>query len=226
MDAPPAEHSLRWRPRIRLSVRFLMVLVLVLGCWLGSVVHPARVQHGAVAAIVRAGGIVQYDETFLGPSLANAPRKPGWKEWLVEHIGIDYFENVEVVHYSSSQESSDKRTDDALMFEVGKLSRLKTLHLDGIWVTDAGLAHLHGLSRLVSLHLDTKSLSDAQVAQVAGLTTVRHLSFGGGRFHHELWAGSSWDTDECRVVEHHEHPDHQRGPRPPSRPIRSVPAGP
>jgi len=209
MDERPAERLRRWRPRIRISVRALMVLVLVLGGGLGGVVHPARVQREAVAAIERAGGQVRYDEKFLGPSAANAARKPGWKEWLVDHLGIDYFENVKDVHYSSSQQSSEKKTDDELMAEVGKLSRLETLHLDGIWVTDAGLAHLRGLSQLVSLHLDTNSPTDAQMAQVAGLTTLRHLSFGGGRFYHEVWGGSSWDTDESRFVEHQGHPDHR-----------------
>ncbi len=44
------------RARSRLSVRALMVLVLVCGGWLGWVVHRARVQKDAVAAIERAGG--------------------------------------------------------------------------------------------------------------------------------------------------------------------------
>ena len=43
-------------PRVRLTVRTLMVLVLVLGGVLGWVVHRARVQREAVAAIKRAGG--------------------------------------------------------------------------------------------------------------------------------------------------------------------------
>ena len=59
-----------YRPRqcFHMSVRVLMVLVLVFGGGFGWVVHRARVQREAVAAIERAGGAVGYDETFLGPS--------------------------------------------------------------------------------------------------------------------------------------------------------------
>jgi len=44
---------LRWwkRTPLRLSVRALMVLILVLGGWLGWVVNQARLQREAVAAL-------------------------------------------------------------------------------------------------------------------------------------------------------------------------------
>ena len=66
MDDYPTDQSRRWRPRVRLSVRVLMVLVLVLGGGFGWVVHRVRVQREAVAAISRTGGLVWYDEAFLG----------------------------------------------------------------------------------------------------------------------------------------------------------------
>ena len=91
VDQPP-----RWRRRLRLSVRVFMVLVLVLGGGFGWIVHEARVQRQAVAAIERAGGKVDYDESFLGYSPERDFREPGWKEWLVDHLGIDYFESAKV----------------------------------------------------------------------------------------------------------------------------------
>ena len=45
-----------WSHRFRLSLRMLMAVVLVLGMVLGWIVHRARVQRQAVAAIERGAG--------------------------------------------------------------------------------------------------------------------------------------------------------------------------
>ena len=59
-DQPPRQPG--WRlPRIRLSLRALMCLVLVFGCWVGWYVRTVQVQRDAVAAIKKAGGAVAYD---------------------------------------------------------------------------------------------------------------------------------------------------------------------
>ena len=50
-----------WRRWLRLSVRGLMILVLILGGGLGWIVHRAKTQRVAVAAIEKAGGWVRYD---------------------------------------------------------------------------------------------------------------------------------------------------------------------
>jgi hypothetical protein len=53
----------RWF-RVRFSVRAMIVLVVVVGCGLGWVVHRARVQRDAVSALLRMGGrgtVVLYD---------------------------------------------------------------------------------------------------------------------------------------------------------------------
>ena len=47
-------------PRVRLSLRLAMLLVLAFACGLGWWAHRARVQHAAVIAIQRAGGGVAY----------------------------------------------------------------------------------------------------------------------------------------------------------------------
>ena len=49
-----------WRRFLRFSVRGMIVLVLVIGGWLGWIVRSARIQRDAVAAIQRTGGSVQY----------------------------------------------------------------------------------------------------------------------------------------------------------------------
>ena len=132
MDDRPSPRLRRWRPRLRLSVRGLMVLVLVLGGGFGWVVHRARVQREAVAAIKRAGGEVSYDGSS---SVTTRARGPSWKKWLVVHLGIDYFENAtEVGFYAASGWHTaghplGKDVNDAMMAEVGKLRGLLSLIL-------------------------------------------------------------------------------------------------
>ena len=46
---------------LRFSVRGLIVLVLLIGCWMGWLVRSARIQRDAVAAIKDAGGTVSYE---------------------------------------------------------------------------------------------------------------------------------------------------------------------
>ena len=122
MDNPPAEAAHRRTPGLRLSVRFLMVLVLVLGGGFGWFVRRARVQREAVAAIVRAGGTVAYDESFLGDSSATNPHEPGWKEWLVDRFGIDYFESARSVAFSRTKPAPQQQVNDAMMANRGRAS--------------------------------------------------------------------------------------------------------
>jgi hypothetical protein len=57
-----AEPRPGWRlPRIRMSVRVLMFLILVFGCWLSWYARRVQAQRDAVAAIKKAGGSVAYD---------------------------------------------------------------------------------------------------------------------------------------------------------------------
>ncbi len=53
--------SRRWLRFLRFSVRGLIVLVLVIGGWLGWLVQSVRIQREAVAAIKKAEGEVWYD---------------------------------------------------------------------------------------------------------------------------------------------------------------------
>jgi hypothetical protein len=50
-----------WRRFLRFSVRGKIVAVLLIGGWLGWMVHIARIQREAVVSIGRAGGVVKHD---------------------------------------------------------------------------------------------------------------------------------------------------------------------
>ena len=78
------------RHRLRVTVRVMMALVLILGCGLGMIVHRARVQREAVAAIRRAGGSVMYEHE-LRPRIRGTP---WWPKWVAEFLGTDYLDDV------------------------------------------------------------------------------------------------------------------------------------
>ena len=76
-----------WRRFLRLSVRGLIVLVLVIGGWLGWLVRTARTQRDAVVAIKIAGGHVAYNWEWKDGDrvLAAEPWAP---RWLVSALGV------------------------------------------------------------------------------------------------------------------------------------------
>jgi hypothetical protein len=76
-------------PRVRLSVRALMALVLALGGGFGWVVHRAHVQRDAVVAIERAGRSVGYGRRTPGGVTTSRPDNPV-TAWVRRHLGRDF----------------------------------------------------------------------------------------------------------------------------------------
>ena len=87
-----------WRRYLRFSIRGLIVVVLFSGGGLGWLVHSARNQRGAAAAIAAAGGMVQYDWEWRNGKVYPAT-KPWVPDWLVDRVGIDYFGHVTQVAF-------------------------------------------------------------------------------------------------------------------------------
>jgi hypothetical protein len=108
-----------WQRCLRFSVRGLIVLVLVIGGWLGWVVRGARIQREAVRAITSSGSAVAYNWEW-----SNGSYIPGGKPWapnlLVGLIGVDYFGHVTGVSLISSL-----ATTDATIAEIAHLPRLQ-----------------------------------------------------------------------------------------------------
>ena len=202
LDAPIARP---WRRFLRLSVRGLIVVVLVIGSWLGWLVRSARIQREAVAAIQKAGGHVFYDWEWTNGNSIPA-RNPWAPRWLIDLIGVDYFDHVTYVSLSPNG------ADDAAITQVGRLTRLQVLwhdqrswdcdfipstlsdagllHLTGLTdlsllcirgsrVTDGGLLHLKSFTNLTGLYLDGNRLTDAGLAHLAALKHLTSLSLVG-----------------------------------------------
>jgi internalin A len=159
-----------WRRILRVSLRSLLVVVIVIGAWLGWIVHSARIQRDAVAAIRKLEGTVRYDwERKDGRNLPNG--KPWWPKWLVDQIGIDYFGHVTQVRLVAVRDLSDSE-----LTHIAQLSGLEELDLHRSPVTDATLARLDGLTELQSLIVFHTGISDAGLQRLKRLGRLRNLS--------------------------------------------------
>jgi hypothetical protein len=98
-------------------------LILAIGGWLGWIVHSARVQRDAVAAIEKLKGTARYDwERRNGVNIPGG--RPMWPKWLVDRIGIDYFGHVTQVRLVATPELSESD-----LIHVSHLSGLEELDL-------------------------------------------------------------------------------------------------
>ena len=168
----PMEPS-RPRHRLRLSVRALMAVVLVLAVVLGWVVHRANVQRDAVAAIVRTGGSIRYEWQRVPGVGWDLKDGPGWRKWLVERLGVDYFGNVVIAKLG-------KQVTDAEMAYVARLARLESISIaNGENLTDAGMVHLRGLVDLEVLNFHGTKVSGACLANLRRLTKLKSLMLDG-----------------------------------------------
>jgi internalin A len=159
-----------WRRYLHFSLSSLLLLVLVIGVWLGWKVHRAHVQRDAVVAIKRTGGWVAYDwQRSMG--FIQRDKKAKYPGWLVDLLGVDYFGNV--VWAGFGLQGSDSE-----MVHVGKLRQLESLELDNSSVTDAGLIHLKGLTRLEWLALRGTKVTDAGLEHLKELGGQPSISLG------------------------------------------------
>jgi internalin A len=182
----------KWlRHGLRISVRGLIVLVLIIGAGLGWIVNAARIQREAVASIQRDGGSVMYDWEFEGPwdfigPISRSTGRPRAPIWLVDQLGVDYFGQAKSVALGQPGSPSALRN-------IGRLSHVERIDLQGPFVTDAGLAHLKGLSNLSyfkignrygdcsgGTHLqDAARVTDAGMPYLKGLNKLSLLDLNG-----------------------------------------------
>ena len=156
-----------WRRFLRFSVRSLIVLVIVVGGFLGWAIRSARIQRDAVAAIREAGGSVKYDWE-LSNGKATPKGRSRAARWLVDLIGVDHFGHVTEVSLYGTQA-------DAAIVQVGRLTHLERLFIDQAKLNEAELTHLKGLSKLSLLCLAGSPVTDAGLADLEALTNVSDL---------------------------------------------------
>src|SRR4051812_23861541 len=96
----------RRRFRLTMSLRIALVLVVSLALVLGWITGGAHARRRAVAAIRAAGGQVRYDDQARSVIL-NLGAKPGLEEWLLRHVGEDYFHDVFRIELAGTQVTDD-----------------------------------------------------------------------------------------------------------------------
>jgi hypothetical protein len=170
------------RRYLRFSVRGLLILVLLIGGWLGWLAQTARTQREAVAAILNANGAIRYD--WQGASFASVePAQPMATSWLARTIGQDYLHSVVLVALPARLFMSPPNDGirpferaDFVMAQLKGLRKLSALHLTGSDVRDSGLSHLEGLTELSELHLGFTQTTDSAIAHVRGLANLSDLN--------------------------------------------------
>jgi hypothetical protein len=169
-----------WRRYLRFSVRGLILVVLLVGGWLGWIVRSARMQREAVAAITDAGGKVLYDwECRDGMRIPGG--RPWVPAWLVDRIGVDYFGHIIGVRFELSLANLLVDTPGSVqakrlpLTEVGRLTQLEALTFYGAGWDDADLSPLKGLQHLKELELSLFSPSDTQLTSLETLMSLRSL---------------------------------------------------
>lgn len=145
----------RW---FQFSLRSFLVLVTLACAWLAVVVHRARDQQEAVAAIDKVGGIVQFDGWHNGVLLEHEDMRR-WSFHLLNSV-------VEVVL------EGDSRVNDVCQ-DLARLPSLRRIIVAGP-LSDEGLTQL-----MTSRHVDTLYLSRTRItsAGVSRLSQMRSLQY-------------------------------------------------
>ncbi len=163
--------SRAWLRFLRLRLRGMIVVVLIVGGWLGWFMRGVRIERDAVTVITRSGGWVKYDWEWKKGGPIPEPTERSWaREWLADHVLHPYFGHVIKVNKTTFGDV------DFELAHIGSLRRLEELTLGGFAVTDAGLRHLGGLSKLRDLDLSGSEISNQGLEHLKDLTSLRVLN--------------------------------------------------
>jgi Leucine-rich repeat (LRR) protein len=143
---------------------------LLIGGGLGWIVHQARVQRDAVAAIESAGGRVVYDWQLNNGRL-NPIGQPWAPKPLVDACGVDYFGRAVRVRWDPYRPGFYEGVAC-----VKDLSQIQKLDLSGTIATDEEVAHLRGLTELRRLDLSLTHITPESLAHLERLRNLEFLS--------------------------------------------------
>lgn len=170
------EHSTihkRWRPRLRFSLRALMIAMTLVCVFLGYRVQRAREQRLAVAAIQLAGGRVRYDwqQKTLPPTAGTRQRPvvPGPK-WLRAWMGDEYFQDVVAARWPA-----DSTPDSANLAHLAKFPRLRELSICTSSYDHPDLGTLPVMPQLEKLVLAGWNITDGTLDQIGRQPALKLL---------------------------------------------------
>jgi Leucine Rich repeat len=176
-------------PRVRFTVRRVMVAVAVLGllsAWPGRRVYQSVLRRKTIADILGNGGSVNYREGGLGVFFGKADPQNLWlfkDAAAVDLAGTEASDaDLEPLRDSKSlvflNLTGCRITDDGLAKLKG-IANLKYLFVGDTKVTNEGLKQISGLSGLEILVLDNTRISDPGLAGLERMGKLRELSLWG-----------------------------------------------
>jgi hypothetical protein len=171
----------RW---FRFSLRTLLILMTVLGVWLGFTVHRVRLQSRAVQAIEAAGGQIAYDSRFdfsheLTGGRGDAREGRGLRPYITRHF-FDDVVRVEVGRFDLRYRKPDVRIADVAPY-LPDLAALKSLTVSHSRTGSSELAAIGKLKRLDTLIFFEGELSTPEAVNLRSLTKLRELGMNNVR---------------------------------------------
>src|SRR5262245_9991754 len=154
---------------MRYSLRTLLIVVLVLGAfvgWLGIRLLRIRRQHEAVQTVKDAGGAVTTSRQSAGPDpfagepsappnpIAKAMDKLEAPQWFRELVGAEGFDRIKSVNLSRSP------VTDADLVHLRELPNLQTLFLSDTEIGELGLQNVGRLPELETLAINGTRITD------------------------------------------------------------------
>jgi hypothetical protein len=163
----------RW---LRFSLRTLLILITLLGIWIGVKVNQARRQKEAVEKLLTLGAEIAYDHQWMG-TWYDSTMELNVPMWAQQLCGKDFFQNVAFVYFQPKRGPGPAITDDDLV-HLAAFPKLKSLIVDRL-VTDVGLAHIPRPDRLVHFNASSTSLSDEFLKRLSGSRRLEQLWLDG-----------------------------------------------
>jgi hypothetical protein len=153
---PSPKAKLRW---YQFSLRSLLIFVTLFAIpcsWLAVKMKQARRQKETVEAVIKLGGIVEYDDGTDSLHSKKGATVSG-PTWLRKIFGDDFFRNVTYVGFD------DPKITDADIKLLEGLLQLQRVSFWGTSVTVDGLKQLEGLKSLEDLDLSCTRITDADL---------------------------------------------------------------
>ncbi|MEE8452002.1 MAG: hypothetical protein V3R99_08815 [Thermoguttaceae bacterium] len=175
--------SLLFRRRFQFSIRSLCVLTLVVAIpcsWFAVKMQQTKRQREMVTTLVRAGGRVRYDHMYFSQESYVPKKRMPNPLWLVKLLGIDFLDNVTILHLYPNSSAPNRPLSDADLAYLESFPHLESLILSRKEVTDVGLVHLRNFSRLKELSLGTPKVTDRGLKHLKSLEQLRYLELGCG----------------------------------------------
>jgi hypothetical protein len=165
--------EIKRKPRLRVSIRVMMLLVLVVGGVLGWKINRTRTQRLAAEAIKAADGDLFYDYAFSG-EMAKAfdwakidfTAEPWAPRWLRKRIGDEFFREVTLVEFNRENPTPE------VWKSIAKLDHLMRLEVDTHLTKLEGVSGLRSLARLKSVWVRSGQIEDASLDEFIAIPKI------------------------------------------------------